>query len=643
MNDARNANAVDQSRIDTLVAEYLRRIDAGEDVNRDEFIARHPDLADAFCQYLDSPAFAMRLIAGDDAPSASEAETCAIPRAGEDTSRPRTTTPQAGGGQPIPERFGRYRIVKELGHGAMASVYLAQDMELQRRVALKIPKFSPQEDPEVLERFYREARAAATLGHPNICPIFDVGEHDGRHFIAMGYVEGRPLEDYIKSGKRQPERQAASVIRKVALALDEAHRQGILHRDLKPANIMIDQRREPIVMDFGLAYRMDDQSESRLTRDGCIIGTPAYMSPEQIDNRSQVGPASDVYSLGVVFYELLTGQRPFTGSVVSVFGQVLHVTPKAVAELRPEVSPPLADICERAMAKSAEDRYDSMKELAGALRAFLKGEPSADSSAALVPIADTQQSDLEAMAPLPSPPIPAISEPRLAPRPAPYRTAPSKKTNRTVWLIAGGAAGLLAILVILAVAIIGWMSGEDDSRPMSESAPGKTHPMATTDDAAVPEERFTGEPRARATAEVRGYNPPESPPSPAGKPPYDEFQAARGGHDIRSRADFDQRDRNRDGKLDSREYPPHIINRADADKDGELAFEEVSRALEKLGQSLFRPPSPDELRGLPPRHSDTRPEPPGFGGPGSHPKGKPPEYSGFGDLDSQPMGKPRSR
>jgi len=492
MNDTRRPSQIDQDRLQTLVAEYVRRIDAGDEIDRHEFIAPHPDMADAFCEYLDSPAFVLRLIAEGGTLSGNGVESRAQSPGTGDTILPTATRPQAGGVQPVPERFGRYRIVKELGHGAMGSVYLAEDTELRRRVALKIPKFSPQADSYVLKRFYREARTAATLSHPNICPVFDVGEHDGRYFIAMGYVEGRPLQDYVKSGKRQPERRVASVIRKVALALDEAHRQGILHRDLKPANIMIDQRREPIVMDFGLAYRMDDNSESRLTQDGCIVGTPAYMSPEQIDNRSEVGPASDIYSLGVLFYELLTGQCPFAGSVASVIGQVLHVTPKAVAELRPDVRAELADICERAMAKNAQDRYASMNEFAEALKAFLKGEASADSSAALVPLDDSHHLDLQAIhEPMP-PPLHATGGPHSPLATARYTKAPAKTTNHAPWLIAGGAAGLLAILVLLTVAVSGWMSGENENPSTSESAQDNSAKSSDTEQLKEPQKPAEG-------------------------------------------------------------------------------------------------------------------------------------------------------
>lgn len=288
---------------------------------------------------------------------------------------PRAKKEQSGSAD-FPEEFGRYAIKKELGKGAMGAVYLARDTQLNRDVALKVPTFTDKSPANMIERFYREARSAATLTHPNICPVYDVGEHDGTHFISMGFIEGRPLSAYIESGKKQPERQAAAVVKKLALALQEAHDKGIIHRDLKPANIMIDQRSEPVVMDFGLARLTNDKEEARLTREGTVMGSPAYMSPEQVEGK-KIGPQCDVYSLGVVFYELLTGQTPYQGTVVSVIGQILAANPKTPIELRPDISPECSAVCLKAMASSTADRFQSMTEYAKALDAFIKGDSEA--------------------------------------------------------------------------------------------------------------------------------------------------------------------------------------------------------------------------------------------------------------------------
>ena len=275
------------------------------------------------------------------------------------------------------DRFGRYRIRRILGEGAMGFVYLAHDTQLHRKVALKIPKLDSQQDTKFVARFLREARAAATLSHPGICPVYDVGEIDGTHFIAMAYIQGQPLSEFVNPDKPQSERGVAIIVRKIALALHDAHINGLIHRDVKPANIMIDQRNEPIVMDFGLARQVDDggqdSDDARLTTEGAILGSPAYMSPEQIEGRSEnIGPACDIYSLGVIFYELLTGQLPFQGSIASIIAQIVTKQPGDPRSLRPDISPRLSAICLGAIAKRIEERPATMKAFAAELADFLK-------------------------------------------------------------------------------------------------------------------------------------------------------------------------------------------------------------------------------------------------------------------------------
>lgn len=280
--------------------------------------------------------------------------------------------------------LGRYRIESLLGRGGMRAVYLAHDTQLDRKVALKVPKFESNANPLLVEHFYREARSAANLSHPNLCPVFDVGEVDGTHYIAMALIKGQPLSSYVNEEKTLPERSVAGIVRKVALAMQEAHRSGIIHRDLKPANIMIDHRKEPIVMDFGLACPEDLGDDSRLIQDGAILGSPAYVSPEQLrGHQDAIGPCSDIYSLGVVLYELLSGRLPFggTGSTVAMIGQILTETAPALETLRADLDPQLVKVCSKAMEKRVEDRYPSMDELASDLGRFLQGRSDVKASA----------------------------------------------------------------------------------------------------------------------------------------------------------------------------------------------------------------------------------------------------------------------
>jgi hypothetical protein len=276
--------------------------------------------------------------------------------------------------QDFPVRLGRYQLLKLLGEGGMGTVYLAQDTHLDRPVALKVPHFEAADGPRVWERFYREARAAATIRHPHVCPVHDVGEIDGTPYLTMAYVEGKPLSEFAAERPLTP-RQAAVLVRKLALALQEAHQKGVIHRDLKPANVMIDLRGEPILMDFGLARRTGG-GDPRLTLCDAALGTPAYMPPEQVSGHlGATGPASDVYSLGVMLYELVTGRLPFHGGAKSMLAQVLMDEPPPPSAVRPDLDPRLEAICRKAMAKKVEDRYASMAELAAALTESLRVRP----------------------------------------------------------------------------------------------------------------------------------------------------------------------------------------------------------------------------------------------------------------------------
>ncbi len=267
-----------------------------------------------------------------------------------------------------------------LGKGGMGSVYLAHDSELDRNVAIKFPEFDDRPDlaAAAIERFRREARAMATVHHPNICPIFDVGHHDGRHYLTMAWIDGQTLSEVAGSLSQA---EIVRLVMTTSRALHAAHQAGVVHRDLKPSNVMLDKRGEPIVTDFGLASRAA-VSDSGLTHSGLIIGSPAYMAPEQVDAaHDKVGPRTDVYALGVILYQLLTGRRPFDGAGLSVLGKIAAgIRPESPSQIA-DVSPALEAICLKAMAHQIEDRFESAEALADSLDDWLKARHAASAQA----------------------------------------------------------------------------------------------------------------------------------------------------------------------------------------------------------------------------------------------------------------------
>ena len=287
--------------VELLQAEFEVRQQFGVATDVGDFATRFPVRGDA-----------LRRLLTQSSSEASAASTL-IPRTVEiNTVATLTPAHEASGDEPpeLPEQFGRYRILRPLGQGSMGSVYLAHDSSLDRAVALKVPRLALGGDRRVLERFYREARAAATLEHPNLCPVYDVGEINGIPYLTMAFVEGRPLSELFRAEGMLEPRRIAAMLHPLALALQEAHTRGVVHRDLKPANIMLNARGEPVVMDFGLARR-EQPDEARLTHQGSLVGTPAYMAPEQVQGKvDTLGPPCDIYALGVI-YEALAGRLPF--------------------------------------------------------------------------------------------------------------------------------------------------------------------------------------------------------------------------------------------------------------------------------------------------------------------------------------------
>ncbi len=284
--------------------------------------------------------------------------------------------PGATPSSPLPQQFGRYRILRELGRGGMGTVYLARDTRLDRDVALKVPHREIAADPQALARFYREARSAAHLHHPNICQVYDVDQLDGVTYLTTAFIDGSALSTLVPTFQDRP-REAVQLVRKLALALSEAHVRGVIHRDLKPSNVLIEPNGEPVVMDFGLARRVEAK-DSSLSVEGMILGTPAYMAPEQARGEvSALGPLSDVYSLGVLFYELLTGRPPFRGTVAAVLAQVLVDPVPPPSQFRPGLDARLEMLCLKALARRPEDRFGGMRPFAEALDGWLSGSSTA--------------------------------------------------------------------------------------------------------------------------------------------------------------------------------------------------------------------------------------------------------------------------
>lgn len=264
----------------------------------------------------------------------------------------------------------------------MGTVYLGEDAE-GTRLAIKSPLPECVADELSVKRFYREARSAGRVKHPNLCSVLDVGRDGRRFYLAMEWIDGHTLAHVLEHGDAPTQDRSLELVATLAEALQAAHEAGIVHRDLKPSNIMLRPDGQPVIIDFGTAKRFDN-TETLLTLTGSIVGTPGYMAPEQITSHAgEIGPASDVYSLGVVLYELLGGSPPFTGNFATILGSIVSEPPPPLSLHRVDVAPALEAICAKALAKDPTERFASAREFGEVVWEYLRGGPAAVADALL--------------------------------------------------------------------------------------------------------------------------------------------------------------------------------------------------------------------------------------------------------------------
>ncbi len=348
---------------------------------------------------------------GSDMPTLHDLSDSA-PAPSQAASEPEAASSQDRALRPMPARLGRYEVVSLLGEGAFGVVYLANDPQLKRQVAIKTPHRRRVRNRRALNQFLEEAQLAAQLRHPVLVAIHDIQATADECFLVMEYIDGKPLADFLRDDwpPRRDLRYAAELIAEIAAAVHEAHKQGLVHRDLKPANILIDQAGQPHVTDFGLALREEDQRR----RAWEISGTPAYMAPEQVRGEShRLDGRCDIWSLGAILYELLTCRRAFDGRKVhDVFDEIVHREPKPPRQIDDTIPPALERICLRCLAKDISARYTTARDLCDDLRQFLESTwmdasrregPVIISRTASLPVpasigASTQQSSLAASA-----------------------------------------------------------------------------------------------------------------------------------------------------------------------------------------------------------------------------------------------------
>jgi serine/threonine-protein kinase len=351
-------DTADDSQTFDRLEGYLAALQAGQRPDKARLKSDHPELAD----HLDC---------------LDDLEKLAPPGEGADLQEQATMawegSPPSPSPAPIPgTTFGQFELIRELGRGGMGVVYLAKQRDLDRHVALKMILSAFLASEEIIRRFHMEAKAAARLRHPHIVQVFETGQCHGQYYFAMEYIEGKSLEQRLEPGPMAPE-LAARILIQVARAVGHLHQHGIIHRDLKPSNVLIDQAGHPYLTDFGLAKMLEGGGGKTTT--GMVVGTPSYMSPEQAAGGKDVSSLSDVYSLGAILYEMLTGRPPFhEATPLDTLVQVLEGEPAPLRQINPHVPRDMEVICLKCLDKTPGNRYASAAALADDLEHYLGGE-----------------------------------------------------------------------------------------------------------------------------------------------------------------------------------------------------------------------------------------------------------------------------
>lgn len=398
----------EEVQVDQALLAFLRRHDQGEQVDRESFLREHPELAQQLRSLLDAADW-IEQMAGPTLADSLDESVSSKNKYDPNKYDPNAVTidlhPRSTGKQPeaqpqadpdkededrevslsdvrsmddsqtrLPCRFGEYLLERILGRGGMGVVYLANQVQLNRRVAIKMIRSGALASEGEVSRFYSEARSVAKLDHPNIVSVYHCGEHEGHHFFSMDFIPGTDLAKRLAEGPMDP-KEAVRYVRDVANAIDYAHSHGVVHRDLKPANVLIDTDDEVVLTDFGLSKQMG--VEKGLTATGAALGTPSYMSPEQAAGKNEdQGVATDVYAMGAILFALLTGRPPFQAdTVLQTLMQVIQRPAPNVRQLRSDVHGDLETIVSKCLEKSPALRYPSAKALADDLDRFYHGHP----------------------------------------------------------------------------------------------------------------------------------------------------------------------------------------------------------------------------------------------------------------------------